>query len=540
MNEWAVGVDPSLVPDLPFLRTTAESDAGQGSYVDAFHTAVEALLDQWRRNYRARSSAAWMIDRSRVDPESKLLAALGADGERPTPAVSNAEEATTQLFGGNTVAQDITFVSGGTEHPSALCVRFSLGGAREIRLWFELETGFDPSPTAWDELKQACEILTPFLQHAYVIEQQARQIRQLQSYVDSDAEEDRGHGDSSSTVDLPDTSGIVQYHGLDSANPRMHEIFDSLEQIKDKDLSVLLVGETGTGKELFARAVHSAGDRASNPFEVIGCGSLSDTLLESELFGHRRGAFTGADRDHMGAFQRAHGGVVFLDEIADMTSQMQTKILRVLQEKRVRPVGSSEYIPVDVRVVSATRANLHEAVDRGEFREDLLYRLNVFGIDIPPLRDRPEDIAIHAERILGGLSAEYGSPRRLAESALAALGDHRWPGNVTELKSVLSRAYVKTTGRSISRRTVTELLAEGAATRFVEEGLYHDGESLVLRIPQHSEFNAIIGECERLVLVSSLRAHRGNKSQVTKQLGIPRQTLYNKIEKHGIEESEYA
>lgn len=546
MTRWAVGEDQALVPEFRELMGAGEAGSSPDAGEDrarpsfAFQSTVGVLVDRWRQTFGARLAAAWLIDRRGVEPEGVLLAALGADG---VTLRDRSAGATSLPTGGISAIEGVTFERGSGGQPSALCVGFVLNPSEELRLWFELPAGIDVDDAALSRIGEAQAALTPVVQRAHQMERLALDNERLAARVrDLESRADAGVGEHSSVLTEPSThlEGMVEFHGLESANPTMHKLFATVDRIKNADLNVLLLGETGTGKELFARAIHRAGHRAAAPFEVVGCGSISNTLLESELFGHRRGAFSGAERDHAGIFERANGGTVFLDEIADMSPEMQQKILRVLQESEVRPVGASEPISVDVRVIAASKIDLNEAVARSEFREDLYYRLNVFALDIPPLRERPEDIPLLAERLIGKLSEEHGIPRRLAENALTALTHHAWPGNVQELKNLLTRAYLEANARSITKRTIVDLLSTTSSQRFTADALHQDGEYLYLRIPVQQGFNEIISECERLVLVSSLQANRGNKSRVTKQLGIPRQTLYNKITKLEIEEADYA
>jgi two-component system response regulator AtoC len=332
---------------------------------------------------------------------------------------------------------------------------------------------------------------------------------------------------------------VTDYHQFLTCEPRVRELFSQVERIKDTDLSVLILGETGTGKELIARALHFGSERHAGPFEVVPCGSIASNLLESELFGYAKGAFSGADEDRDGFFVRAHGGTLLLDEVGDMPMSMQKQILRVLQERTVRPIGSGRSIPVDVRVVASTRADLESLVREQKFREDLLFRLDGFSVEIPPLRDRRDDIPLLIEHFLGEAAAE-GEPRcSFSESAMRELTEYSWPGNVQELRNLVRRLVIESDRKVIPRRVVSPLLARGAEHLFHEEELCVEGEFMKLRIPARDGFNDIIAECERLILVQALRRHRGNKSRVTQQLGIPRQTLYNKLERHSIGEEEY-
>ena len=233
------------------------------------------------------------------------------------------------------------------------------------------------------------------------------------------------------------------FHGMRSASPAMHQIFDQVERAGRSGATVLVRGETGTGKELVAKALHATSARADRPFLAVNCATLTGDLLASELFGHVRGAFTGAVRDHPGLVARARGGTLFLDEVGELTPPVQVKLLRVLQERRVRQVGGTAEIPVDVRFVAATNRDLEAEVRAGRFREDLYYRLNVIHLHLPPLRERPEDIPELARHVVTRTCRRLGLPeKRLTSDALQLLQAYHWPGNVRELENVLERAVV--------------------------------------------------------------------------------------------------
>ncbi len=333
--------------------------------------------------------------------------------------------------------------------------------------------------------------------------------------------------------------GVTRYHQFITRDPATQELLSQVERVKDTDLSVLLRGETGTGKELVARALHFGSRRRSGPFEVLSCGAIAPNLLESELFGYRKGAFSGADEDRAGFFERAHGGTLFLDEVADMPKSMQQKILRVLQERQIRPIGAATLKSIDVRVIASTRSDLEDLVRQGNFREDLLFRLDGFSIEIPPLRERREDILLLIDHFLERVAEEEDIRCRFSESAQRELYEYSWPGNIQELRNVVMRAAIESDRTVIPRKRILPLLTRGTEELFQEEDLRVAGAELMIRIPAREGFNDIISECERLILVHALRRHRGNKSRVTQQLGIPRQTLYNKLERYAIVEEEY-
>ncbi len=237
------------------------------------------------------------------------------------------------------------------------------------------------------------------------------------------------------------------------------------QRIARHDLSVLILGESGTGKELMARAIHYASPRLAGPFVVENCAAIPDTLLESELFGHKRGAFTGAVDDHVGLFQRAHGGTVFLDEIGETSPAFQVKLLRVLQEGELRPVGSTRAVPVDVRVIAATHRDLEADVRAGRFREDLYYRIAGVTLAMPPLRERPGDIVPIAERILVDAAAELAlPPARFDDDARAVLMSYPWPGNIRELRNEIARALALSEGQEVHAAAFSRKLLHGQAS----------------------------------------------------------------------------
>ena len=235
--------------------------------------------------------------------------------------------------------------------------------------------------------------------------------------------------------------------GMLGASPAMVRLFDLIERVAGSDVSVLVVGETGTGKELVARALHEHGTRAAGPFLAENCAAVPAELLESELFGHEKGSFTGAHAKRVGHFLAADGGTLFLDEIGDMPLAMQAKLLRVLEEREVRPVGSNKTVPVDVRLVAATHRDLHQRCSTGEFREDLLYRLQVVTLELPPLRERKGDVRLLARHFLSVAEGQMGRAASLDGTALAWLEEQPWPGNVRQLENAIQRAVAISAGQ---------------------------------------------------------------------------------------------
>jgi DNA-binding NtrC family response regulator len=309
------------------------------------------------------------------------------------------------------------------------------------------------------------------------------------------------------------------FHDIVSKSPKMVEIFDLIREIASLRSTVLVQGGSGTGKELVARAIHYSGNRADKPFVPVSCAALAETLLESELFGHEKGSFTGANERKRGKFEMADGGTLFLDEIGDVSPKLQVDLLRVLQERSFFRVGGSEEVKVDVRVIAATRVNLQEAVAAGTFRDDLFYRLNVIAIQIPPLRERREDVPLLAHSFLERLSHELGKEvHEISESGLKVLLDYEWPGNVRELENAVERALVTAKGHVLTEEDFA-FLRHGAVTS--------NGWVAPDNIP--------LDEVQRQVIMATLRRTSGNIKEAAVTLGIDRSTLYDRMKKYGIE-----
>jgi two-component system, NtrC family, nitrogen regulation response regulator NtrX len=287
---------------------------------------------------------------------------------------------------------------------------------------------------------------------------------------------------------------------------------------------VLIFGENGTGKELVARNIHQMSRRRAGPFVEVNCAAIPEDLIESELFGHVRGAFTGAVADRRGKFELAHGGTIFLDEIADMSLKTQAKVLRVLQEQIMEPVGGSNRIKVDARVLAATNKDLTGEIRAGRFREDLYFRLNVVPIFVPPLRDRQEDIPLFADHFMAVLAREYGRrPKTFESDALVALRQYPWPGNVRELRNVIERLMIMVPGDRISSRDVT----------FLDQGPPVDGP-VSTQILSSAPLHEARDQFERDYILRALAAQQGNISRTADMLGIERSNLYRKMRSFGI------
>ena len=304
---------------------------------------------------------------------------------------------------------------------------------------------------------------------------------------------------------------------LVGSSAAMLEVYKLVARVAPGRSTVLVQGESGTGKELVARAIHYNGPRAAQPFQAVDCGSLAETLLESELFGHVKGAFTGAVTTKRGLLEEAHGGTCFLDEVGDVGPNPQARILRFLQEHEIKPVGGTESRKVDVRVIAATNKDLEGLVKAGRFREDLFYRLNVVTIRLPPLRERREDIPVLAEHFLRKYAAENGKAvSQIAPESLAILQAYAWPGNVRELENIIERAVALTTSPILVPDDLPHRLMEHRAKPAPASGFQ------------------TLEEMERAHLLRALQEAGGNKKRAAQLLGIGRRTLYRMAERHGI------
>ena len=320
--------------------------------------------------------------------------------------------------------------------------------------------------------------------------------------------------------------GKYKFDNIIGHSLAMQQVFARMERVVNTDSTILILGDSGTGKELVAKAIHFNSARKDKPFIAINCGAIPAELLESELFGHVRGAFTGAVADKPGKFEAANNGSIFLDEIGTMPMHLQMKLLRVLQEQELERVGSTRKIKLNVRVISATNANLQEQVRRGEFREDLYYRLNVIPIELPPLRQRREDIALLAWHFLQKSCQEMKRPAmNLAPSALRSLEAYDWPGNVREMENVMERTVALTDGEVIERRDLPPNIAGEAA----EEGL----QQLVCpRITEEGvDMGRIIEGIERCLIEEAMSLAKGVKARAAALLNINRTTLVEKIKR---------
>ncbi|MGH8309040.1 MAG: PEP-CTERM-box response regulator transcription factor [Steroidobacteraceae bacterium] len=319
---------------------------------------------------------------------------------------------------------------------------------------------------------------------------------------------------------LREQTGSMALEGIIGVSDSMRNLCRSVEKVAPTSATVLLLGESGTGKELFARALHRLSGRSHQPFVAINCAAIPENLLESELFGYEKGAFTGAAKRTEGKLELANGGTVFLDEMGEMPASLQAKLLRVLQERTVERIGGRTTIPLDLRIICATNRNLDAALTAGKFRDDLFYRISEVAIRVPPLRDRQGDSLLLAQYVLQQMSERYGRPTRgLAPDAIRAIQAHRWPGNVRELENRIKGAVI---------------MAEGAVVTANDLGLQDPGDD-----PEYLNLRVARQRAEAQAVRQALAMARGNLSRASELLGVTRPTLYDLLEKHHIEASQF-
>ena len=297
----------------------------------------------------------------------------------------------------------------------------------------------------------------------------------------------------------------------------MQRVFELVKKVAPANASVVITGESGTGKEVVARAIHSLSSRKDKPFVALNCGAIPPTLIESELFGYERGAFTGADQRRLGNFELAHGGTLFLDEIGELPVDMQGKFLRVLEERRFRRLGGKSEVEVDVRVICATNRDLKEEIRKGQFREDLYFRLHVFTIDLPPLKERREDIPLLVHHFIEKFNAETGKHvQGVSAAAMSVLQGYAWPGNIRELRNTVERAMILTDGDSIDEEHLPPDMRPARP------------EAATLRVPLGIQLRVV----EKDYILASLQRNGGNKARTAELLGISEKTLYNKLNRY--------
>src|SRR5690625_1865318 len=355
----------------------------------------------------------------------------------------------------------------------------------------------------------------------------AIKLRQDDSEKAQQAAEDSAKNDAAANraTDKPKRAGkTLLRQRLVGVSPAMESVRDRIVKLARSQAPVFISGESGTGKELAAQLIHDLGTRDENSFVAVNCGAIPSELMESEFFGHKKGSFTGADSDKEGLFQTANGGTLFLDEVADLPLHMQVKLLRVIQEKSVRPIGAREEIKLDVRILSATHKPLLELVKAGDFRNDLYYRLNVIDLPMPGLRERPEDIPHLARHYLEVIGEQWGEPaRKLDPEAMSALQGHRLSGNVRELVNILQRAV-----------TLCESDIIGIKDLGIESSPLNESE-IEISPPEYQNLDDYMSDIEKGILEKALQAANHNKTEAARQLGISFRSLRYKLKKYGID-----
>lgn len=318
-----------------------------------------------------------------------------------------------------------------------------------------------------------------------------------------------------------------RFGALVGRSAAMGRVCEQISRVAPTGVPVFLTGESGTGKEVVARTVHELSRRRANPFLAVNCGAISPQLIESEIFGHEKGSFTGAERQHQGFFERAHGGTLFLDEITEMPAELQVKLLRVLESGTFMRVGSTQSQETDVRIIAATNRKAEEAIAAGALRDDLWYRLNVFPIDLPPLRDRPEDVPVLARHFLAAIGKEEGRTRGFTPEALARLAAYRWPGNVRELRNVVHRAYIMAQGNEIGEEWLPRVPAQPDAPRQAALPAGAGAAKVTL------EVGTSLAQAEKALILATLEACGNHKEKTAAMLGLSLKTLYNRLKEYG-------
>jgi DNA-binding NtrC family response regulator len=301
----------------------------------------------------------------------------------------------------------------------------------------------------------------------------------------------------------------------------MRDLYHQIARVARTSVSVLVTGQSGTGKEVVARAIHDLSRRRDRAFLAVNCGAISPQLIESEMFGHEKGSFTGAARQHHGYFERSHGGTLLLDEITEMPLDLQVKLLRVLETRMFQRIGGTESIETDVRIVAATNRDPLEAIATGKLREDLLYRLNVFRIDVPPLNERREDVALLAENFLAELNAQEKTSKRLAAATVQALSEYHWPGNVRQLRNAVQRSFIMAESDEITPECLSFDPFTPAQTEHAG-----DGASITVRV------GTSIADMERKLIMATLTYCGGRREQAAEMLGVSPKTLYNRLREY--------
>jgi len=409
--------------------------------------------------------------------------------------------------------------------PAALLLDLMMPGVDGVAVLKEVNRRFPKLPvimiTADNDIRRAVEV-TKLGAYDYLVkpvdkERLLTTLDRALSHGTLEKEVERLKGELSDRYHLRNIVG---------SSAAMRKVYDQIEKVLESEITVFIAGESGTGKELVAKAIHYASLRSDGPFIDVNCAAIPEGLQESELFGHEKGAFTGALATHPGKFEQASGGTIFLDEVGEMSPSAQARLLRVLQERVLQRVGGTETIALDVRVISASNRDLAKMVEEGSFRQDLFYRLVVFPITLPPLRDRREDIPLLVEHFLDKYARDAGKKvTRVEPKAMEALASHGWPGNVRELENVVHRTLLVVAGLELTLDDLPpNIIASESRPSASEPSVEVAAESG----PKSLE------DLEREAIVAAMETNRGNLSDVARQLGIGRSTLYRKLEQYGL------
>lgn len=416
-------------------------------------------------------------------------------------------------------------LSHSAQPPAALLLDLMMPGVDGVAVLKEVNRRFPKLPiimiTADNDIQRAVEV-TKLGAYDYLVkpvdkERLLTTLDRALSHGNLEKEVERLKGELSDRYHLRNIVG---------SSAAMRKVYDQVEKVLESEITVFIAGESGTGKELVAKAIHYASLRSDGPFIDVNCAAIPEGLQESELFGHEKGAFTGALATHPGKFEQASGGTIFLDEVGEMSPSAQARLLRVLQERVLQRVGGTETIDLDVRVISASNRDLAKMVEEGTFRQDLFYRLVVFPITLPPLRDRREDIPLLVEHFLDKYARDAGRKvTRVEPRAMEALASHGWPGNVRELENVVHRTLLVVAGLELTLDDLPPNIIAGdnpqVAPGTAVEVTSKDG-------PKSLE------DLEREAIIAAMETNQGNLSDVARQLGIGRSTLYRKLEQYGL------
>lgn len=419
-------------------------------------------------------------------------------------------------------------------HPDAILLDLVMPGEDGLSFLRRLRESGDDTPvlvvTALDTAKTAVEALhsgaTDYIVKGFDIEELRKRVANILKLAELGAENERLKRE---------LVAEGQFGRMLGATAPMRRVFEMAERVAPTDATVLILGESGTGKDLLAQEIHARSPRASKAFVAVNCAALPENLIESELFGYEKGAFTGAAQQRKGKFELAHGGTLFLDEIGDMNPVTQAKVLRALESRKIERLGGSFSVEVDVRVISATHRNLPAEIAAGRFREDLFYRLRVVTLELPPLRGHKDDIALLTATFLTQLGARHGRAARLSQEAVELLRRYDWPGNVRELRNALERTLVLAGGTEIGAADLPEEIRNGTGNAGIAGGIGSARDGVASAFLGESDFREAKKKFEIAYLRRKLEEHHWNVSQTAAEVGLHRQSLQEKLRELGIQ-----